>query len=85
MRGIPRTEPIEHGTRNCYALGPTGQGPGCHCEECKEANRDYKNARERAIAFGRWNPYADAGPVRQHLLTLRERRSGAARWPGWRG
>src|SRR6266571_6673023 len=85
MRGVPRTEPIDHGTRNCYSLGPTGKGPGCHCDECKEANRVYMNERARAIAYGTWSPYTDAEPVRQHLLALREAKIGrrqAARLAG---
>ena len=76
MRGVPRTEPVEHGTRHCYSLGPYGQGPGCRCDDCRSANRVYKSARERAIAYGTWSTYADAEPVRQHLLALRAAKIG---------
>jgi hypothetical protein len=35
-------------------------------------------SRERQILYGRWQPYVDAGPARQHLRTL------AAAGIGWR-
>jgi hypothetical protein len=79
VRGTPRTEPAEHGTRNCYNHGPSGRGPGCHCDDCRQASRDYKNARIRAIAYGRWQPFVDAEPVREHLLTLSKAKIGRRR------
>lgn len=44
---------------------------GCSCEPCRAAARDYWRDRNRAIAYGRWQPCVDAEPVRQHILTLR--------------
>ena len=41
-----------------------GHGPG--------ARRDYARWRARQIAYGRWQPWADAGPVRDHVRLLRQ-------------
>jgi hypothetical protein len=81
MRGVPRTAdaPAEHGTRGCYVAGPTGQGPGCHCGDCKRANTEYEAHRVRQILYGRWEPFADAEPVREHLERLRDARVGRRR------
>lgn len=44
----------------------------CRCPICCKAARDYENNRYRAIAYGRWQPFVDAEPVRQHVLALGE-------------
>lgn len=44
---------------------------GCRCYTCGYAVSQYNAARERAIAYGTWQPWADAEPVRQHLIDLR--------------
>ncbi|WP_328336814.1 hypothetical protein [Streptomyces violaceus] len=44
----------------------------CRCPVCCKAARDYENNRYRAIAYGRWQPYVDAEPVRQHVRALGE-------------
>lgn len=44
----------------------------CRCPTCRQAARDYDNNRSRAIAYGRWQPYVDAEPVRQHVRALAE-------------
>jgi transcriptional regulator with XRE-family HTH domain len=72
MRGVRRTEPPACGTREGYKAG-------CHCEPCMQASRDYKNARARARAYGMWQPFVDAEPVRAHLQALREARMGRHR------
>jgi transcriptional regulator with XRE-family HTH domain len=36
-----------------------------------QAHRDYARWRTRQIAYGRWKPWADAAPVREHLRQLR--------------
>jgi hypothetical protein len=60
-----------HGTRARYVLGPgPGRGPGCRCDACTAANRAAEIKRSRAILYGRWQPYVDAGPVREHLRAL---------------
>lgn len=43
---------------------------GCRCPGCYAANRAYENRRSRLIAYGRWQPYVDAEPVRQHVRAL---------------
>lgn len=73
------TETRSHGTRARYVLGPgPGTGPGCRCDACRAANRVEASWRNRQILYGRWQPYVDAQPVREHLRTL------AAAGIGWR-
>ena len=36
------------------------------------ARREYERRRSRQIAYGRWEPWADAAPVREHVLALRQ-------------
>ena len=36
-------------------------------------HRDYVRRRSRLIAYGQWRPWADAGPVREHVQALRRR------------
>lgn len=68
-----------HGTRARYVFGPgPGRGPGCRCTACRAANREQAARRERQIIYGRWQPYVDAAPVREHLETL------SAAGIGWR-
>jgi transcriptional regulator with XRE-family HTH domain len=44
----------------------------CRCPICCQAARAYDNNRRRAIAYGRWQPFVDAEPVRQHVRALGE-------------
>lgn len=37
----------QHGTVQCYAQGPDGNG-GCRCPECRKANTDYRRSRREA-------------------------------------
>lgn len=53
-----------HGTAAAFALDR------CRCRPCRDARAAYNAARARAIAYGTWNPYTDATPVRAHLLAL---------------
>ena len=77
MTAMTGTRP--HGTRARSVLGPgPGQGPGCRCDACRAANRAAASHRERQILYGRWQPYVDAGPAREHLRNL------AAAGIGWR-
>ncbi len=60
-----------HGTRARYAWGPgPGTGPGCRCADCTAANRQDAARRARLQAYGQWEPYVDAGPIREHLQAL---------------
>ena len=43
---------------------------GCDCYVCGYANSVYCERRERAIAYGTWQPYVDAQPVREHIRAL---------------
>jgi hypothetical protein len=59
---------------------PTGRPHGnakyhlekCRCFICRKASRDYENNRYRVIAYGRWQPFVPAEPVRQHVRALGE-------------
>jgi len=68
-----------HGTRARYVLGPgPGTAPGCRCDACAAANRAAERRRGRQILYGRWEPYVDAGPARDHVRAL------AAAGIGWK-
>lgn len=45
---------------------------GCKCDPCREADRRYENRRYRLIAYGQWQPYVDAAPVREHVRRLQD-------------
>lgn len=67
--GIPHA----HGTRIAYV------SDRCGCTRCRAANRAAEEHRTAAIAVGRWSPYADAQPVREHLERLRQEGLGVER------
>lgn len=46
------------------------KGYGCKCGPCRKVSRDYTSTRTRLIAYGRWQPYVDAEPVRAHIRML---------------
>jgi transcriptional regulator with XRE-family HTH domain len=54
----------EHGTLAAYKIDL------CKCDLCEEANRTYVARRARLKAYGQWEPYVDAEPVREHVRTL---------------
>lgn len=45
---------------------------GCRCYTCGWAVSQYRANRERAIAYGTWQPWTDATPTRDHILALRD-------------
>lgn len=64
--------PRPHGTDARYAKGPAEDGrPGsCRCTPCTAAHTEAQNHRSRLIAYGRWEPFTDAGPAREHIRKL---------------
>jgi hypothetical protein len=56
----------EHGTYAKYKLD------NCRCYRCAAKASEYNMNRERAIAYGTWNPFMDAEPGRQHIRHLSE-------------
>lgn len=62
----------DHGTLAAFKID------GCKCGPCTATNRRYVARRARLIAYGQWQPYVDAEPVRQHIAQLR------AAGLGWR-
>jgi hypothetical protein len=57
-------------SRAAYYWGPGGDGPGCRCKGCTEANSAYKKWREWLIETGRWAALVPAEPVREHIRRL---------------
>lgn len=55
-----------HGTLSKFKV------ENCTCEPCRAADRRYANRRSRLMAYGQWQPYVDADPVRAHVQKLRE-------------
>lgn len=54
-----------HGTRVAYVKDR------CRCAACTAANTAASNTRHRQQTFGRWAPFVDAAPVREHVHQLR--------------
>lgn len=52
---------------------------GCRCYVCAFARSQYDAARERAIAYGSWQPWTEAAPVRQHIRDLQACKLGLRR------
>jgi hypothetical protein len=44
---------------------------GCRCYACAFAVSEYNARRDRAIAYGTWNPWVSVEPVREHIQLLR--------------
>lgn len=42
----------------------------CRRPECLRRSAAYDNRRSRLVAYGRWQPFTDAEPVRQHIRML---------------
>jgi len=59
-----------HGTTSAYVADR------CRCDECTGAYQQARRGRSRAIAHGRWQPYVDAQPVRDHITRLRTAGAG---------
>lgn len=65
---------------------PTGRHPEpsytcrklcpCRCDGCTEERSKYDRWVTKQKAYGRWEPYIDAEPVRTHLQWLRDRGMG---------
>ena len=62
-----------HGTRAAYVKDR------CRCTDCTAANTAASRTATRERAYGRWQPYVDAGPVREHLAALRAAGIGVER------
>jgi hypothetical protein len=56
----------QHGTYAAYVLDR------CRCRPCRDAVRDKRRHEARMKAYGSWQPYVDAEPVRAHIRALAE-------------
>lgn len=54
-----------HGTRAAYVRDR------CRCPACTAANTAASRTASRERIYGRWHPYVNAGPVREHIAALR--------------
>lgn len=67
MRGLKPAAALAankpHGVRLRYMAG-------CRCDECRRANSQYENERQKARRAGDWNGIVDAASARAHLLKL---------------
>jgi hypothetical protein len=63
----------QHGTRSCYVLDK------CRCTPCSQANAEAETWRERQKAYGRYNKFVPAGPVREHVRSLTDAGMGLKR------
>ncbi len=63
----------QHGTRAAYVKDR------CRCSECTAANTAASRIVSRERIYGRWQPYVDAGPVREHIAALRAAGIGVER------
>ena len=61
------------GTRAKYVLDR------CRCLPCSKANSEAETWRERQKAYGRYNKYVPAGPVREHVRSLMDAGVGLKR------
>ncbi len=62
-----------HGTRAAYVKDR------CRCPDCTAANTAASRTATRERIYGRWHPYVDASPVREHIATLRAAGIGVER------
>src|SRR5436305_6578807 len=62
-----------HGTRPAYVKDR------CRCTDCTAANTAASRTATRERIYGRWHPYVDAGPVREHIAALRTAGIGVER------
>src|SRR5512146_272232 len=56
--------PDAHGTPAMYSHGR------CRCVPCREAASAAARHRYRMIAYGKWQPFTDAAPAREHVRSL---------------
>ncbi len=62
-----RTRPIpDHGTLSRHKYH------GCKCLTCRVAYSEYATKRRRQSAYGTWQPFTPAAPVRQHVMELQQ-------------
>jgi AraC-like DNA-binding protein len=60
----------QHGTRAAFVLDR------CTCRPCRDANTAVEAHRRKEQAYGRWQPYIEAEPARQHVRLLQARGMG---------
>ncbi|MGQ4353226.1 hypothetical protein [Streptomyces drozdowiczii] len=59
------TRPLpDHGTLSRH------KHHGCKCDTCRAGYCTWQRTRYRRRGYGTWQPFVDAEPVRQHIITL---------------
>ncbi|MFG3048103.1 hypothetical protein ACGFZR_24625 [Streptomyces sp. NPDC048241] len=56
-----------------------GRHHHCTCQSCRDRTSEYARTRARLMAYGRWAPFVDAEPIRQHVHMLRSYGLGVGR------
>ena len=64
------THPHTDGTAPAHGTLARYVAHKCRCEPCRAASRTYALRVHRLKAYGKWQPYVDAQPVRDHLAML---------------
>lgn len=59
-----------HGGNHQHGTGPAYVMDRCRCNACTDNRTAYEARRRRQTAYGRWRPYIDAEPARQHVRAL---------------
>src|ERR1022692_1159693 len=67
---LPRARWPRQGTA-CFGRVAGHRGTVMMVSAGTGSHQDYVRWRSRQIAYGRWEPWADAGPVREHVRQLR--------------
>ncbi len=67
-REHPRAAPVSRTRPHGYARYSLD---GCRCYVCGLAASEYNARRARMIAYGTWEPFVPAQPVREHIEALR--------------
>lgn len=79
----PATRPCNHKRHHDHGTVQRYRQDRCRCLACRKANTSYEQGRRAHVAaYGRWTAFADARPVRVHVLDLMQaglRRADIAR------
>lgn len=69
--GAPRRDCRHKRTRHVHGTRAAYVKDRCRCRPCTRANTAESRTSHRERTYGRWEPYVDATPAREHILTLR--------------
>lgn len=74
LMGAPKTDftvrDCQHGGRHRHGTGTAYRLDRCRCRPCTSAVVEASGRRRRMVAYGQWEPFVDAEPVRRHVRSL---------------